>query len=150
MQTPLPRQEVSDSIPTAEQTKRPLEEEGSVRAEPIKRVKTQTEGTAGNTSGIKPVSEGSTSKKKEEGTSKSMKKDKRTEKSKGGRRDRRGTREEGASQLAPADGESRGPRLPKRACALLIGFRGSAYRGMQLCDYVLLVWTFGSVLTSPI
>ena len=146
MQAPLPGQERSD---TAEQTKRPLEEEeGSVRAEPIKRVKTQTEGTAGNDSSIKPVSEGSTSKKKEEGTSKSMKKDKRTEKSKGGRRDRRGTREEGASQLAPADGESRGPRLPKRACALLIGFRGSAYRGMQLCVYFILL-ELGSVLTSP-
>jgi tRNA pseudouridine38-40 synthase len=53
------------------------------------------------------------------------------------RRNRRGTRNE------PTVGEDAGasvpkaPRLPKRQCALLIGFCGSGYSGMQMyacCD----------------
>jgi hypothetical protein len=46
------------------------------------------------------------------------------------RRNRRGTRNE------PAEGEDanipKAPRLPKRQCALLIGFCGSGYSGMQM------------------
>ncbi|KAK0501386.1 pseudouridine synthase [Armillaria luteobubalina] len=46
-----------------------------------------------------------------------------------GRRSR-GTRVEGPRP--EGDGQSREPRLPKRTCALLLGFCGSGYRGMQL------------------
>lgn len=53
---------------------------------------------------------------------------------------RRGTRndealEGGAANPnadAEASGEPKAPRLPKRMCALLIGFCGSGYRGMQM------------------
>lgn len=52
---------------------------------------------------------------------------------------RRGTRNEealegGANPNADAEasGEPKAPRLPKRMCALLIGFCGSGYRGMQM------------------
>ncbi|KAJ7312387.1 pseudouridine synthase [Mycena albidolilacea] len=53
---------------------------------------------------------------------------------------RRGTRndealEGGAANPnadAEASGEPKAPRLPKRMCALLIGFCGSGYRGMQI------------------
>ncbi|SJL03869.1 uncharacterized protein ARMOST_07226 [Armillaria ostoyae] len=55
-------------------------------------------------------------------------KGKRKEKKNVGRRSR-GTRVEGPR---PEGGEqSREPRLPKRMCALLLGFCGSGYRGMQ-------------------
>ncbi|KAF8216938.1 pseudouridine synthase [Mycena galopus ATCC 62051] len=43
--------------------------------------------------------------------------------------------EEGASSAnanAEASGEPKAPRLPKRMCALLIGFCGSGYSGMQI------------------
>ncbi|PIL24877.1 hypothetical protein GSI_12764 [Ganoderma sinense ZZ0214-1] len=44
---------------------------------------------------------------------------------------RRGTRPEG--EEAPAEnGESKAPRLPKRQCALLIGFCGDGFNGMQI------------------
>lgn len=43
---------------------------------------------------------------------------------------RRGTRPEG--EPAPDEGD-KGPRLPKRASALLIGFCGAGYSGMQMC-----------------
>lgn len=42
---------------------------------------------------------------------------------------RGGTRAEGGE--ADEEGE-KGPRLPKRQCALLLGFCGSAYNGMQM------------------
>lgn len=48
---------------------------------------------------------------------------------------RRGTRPEGERQQGDDDDGDKGPRLPKRQCALLIGFCGSGYSGMQL--YVL-------------
>jgi tRNA pseudouridine38-40 synthase len=43
--------------------------------------------------------------------------------------------EEGAANAdadADASGEPKAPRLPKRMCALLIGFCGSGYSGMQM------------------
>ena len=50
-------------------------------------------------------------------------------------RRRRGTRAEG-SDLAEGPGNTeekeKAPRLPKRQCALLIGFCGSGYNGMQM------------------
>ena len=51
---------------------------------------------------------------------------------------RRGTRPEGEAAPTPEDGEPKAPRLPKRQCALLIGFCGDGYNGMQMC-----VFTFG-------
>lgn len=59
---------------------------------------------------------------------------------------RRGTRPEGEEAPAPENGgEPKAPRLPKRQCALLIGFCGDGYNGMQMyvsysvgdCAYVL-------------
>ena len=47
---------------------------------------------------------------------------------------RRGTRPEGEPAPAPAEGsEPKAPRLPKRPVALLIGFCGDGYNGMQMC-----------------
>jgi hypothetical protein len=48
------------------------------------------------------------------------------------RRNRRGTRNHEAAIEQDPDGVQKAPRLPKRQCALLIGFRGSGYRGMQM------------------
>ena len=45
---------------------------------------------------------------------------------------RRGTRPEGEEAPAAENGESKGPRLPKRQCALLIGFCGDGFNGMQM------------------
>ncbi|KAG8796307.1 tRNA pseudouridine synthase 1 [Ceratobasidium sp. 428] len=45
-------------------------------------------------------------------------------------RPRRGTREDGATE--EAEGEERGPRLPKRKVAMQIGFCGTGYNGMQI------------------
>lgn len=49
-------------------------------------------------------------------------------------RRRRGTRVEGGEQATGAEesSEEKAPRLPKRQCALLIGFSGSGYNGMQM------------------
>lgn len=44
---------------------------------------------------------------------------------------RRGTRPEGEPRPDDDGESSRGPRLPKRQCALLLGFCGSGYSGMQ-------------------
>jgi tRNA pseudouridine38-40 synthase len=51
---------------------------------------------------------------------------------------RRGTRPE---NIVAADDDSspKTPRLPKRQCALLIGFCGSGYSGMQLCVFTWLI-----------
>ncbi|KAI1796764.1 tRNA pseudouridine synthase [Ganoderma leucocontextum] len=45
---------------------------------------------------------------------------------------RRGTRPEGEGVPATENGDSKAPRLPKRQCALLIGFCGDGYSGMQI------------------
>ncbi|RPD64120.1 tRNA pseudouridine synthase [Lentinus tigrinus ALCF2SS1-7] len=45
---------------------------------------------------------------------------------------RRGTRPEGQEAPLPENGEPKAPRLPKRPCALLIGFCGDGYNGMQI------------------
>jgi hypothetical protein len=53
------------------------------------------------------------------------------------RRNRRGTRNEPAVEEGDK-GDPKAPRLPKRQCALLIGFCGSGYSGMQMyasCNY---------------
>ena len=50
---------------------------------------------------------------------------------------RRGTRPEGEAAPTPEDGEPKAPRLPKRQCALLIGFCGDGYNGMQMCVFAL-------------
>ena len=47
------------------------------------------------------------------------------------RRNRRGTRNEPTTEGEDAD-VPKAPRLPKRQCALLIGFCGSGYSGMQM------------------
>ena len=48
------------------------------------------------------------------------------------RRNRRGTRNQDATSREDAEGVPKAPRLPKRQCALLIGFCGSGYSGMQM------------------
>ncbi|KAI0741709.1 tRNA pseudouridine synthase [Daedaleopsis nitida] len=45
---------------------------------------------------------------------------------------RRGTRPEGEDAPPPESSEPKAPRLPKRPCALLIGFCGEGYNGMQI------------------
>ena len=47
---------------------------------------------------------------------------------------RRGTRpDKKEGEEAEDSGEPKGPRLPKRQCAVLIGYCGSGYSGMQRC-----------------
>jgi hypothetical protein len=43
---------------------------------------------------------------------------------------RRGTRPDNEPR---EDGAERAPRLPKKQCALLLGFAGTRYSGMQMC-----------------
>ncbi|KAG5647483.1 hypothetical protein DXG03_009418 [Asterophora parasitica] len=63
-------------------------------------------------------------------TAQGMKKDKK-EKNVGRRR--RGTRnDEPAAEGKETSDQPKAPRLPKRQCALLIGFCGSGYSGMQI------------------
>jgi tRNA pseudouridine38-40 synthase len=45
---------------------------------------------------------------------------------------RRGTRPEGESQQGEGDNKDKKPRLAKRSCALMIGFSGTGYYGMQV------------------
>lgn len=51
------------------------------------------------------------------------------------RRGYRGTRNDEVTEGEPGSvqGGPKAPRLPKRQCALLIGFCGSGYSGMQMC-----------------
>lgn len=51
----------------------------------------------------------------------------------GGRRSRRGTRKDETAEGEDSVDHPKAPRLPKRQCALLIGFCGSGYSGMQMC-----------------
>lgn len=62
------------------------------------------------------------------GQSRKAAREKRTEEVTTGKR--RGTRPEGAP--APDTGEPRAPRLPKRMSAIMLGFCGAGYSGMQL------------------
>jgi tRNA pseudouridine38-40 synthase len=77
-----------------------------------------------------------------EGTSAShpQQKTKGKEKKNKGRRDRRATLYQKEDRKKPLTEEGpeqqagpKAPRLPKRQCALLIGFCGSGYSGMQMC-----------------
>lgn len=45
---------------------------------------------------------------------------------------RKGTRPDGEEAVKVEDGEPKAPRLPKRPCALLLGFCGDGYNGMQM------------------
>lgn len=74
-----------------------------------------------------------------EGTSKGAergkKKDKtmsRSEYRRQGKGRRRGTRNQDDQTEAAQSNEPKAPRLPKRQCALLIGFCGAGYNGMQM------------------
>jgi hypothetical protein len=72
--------------------------------------------------------ESSAIKEPTEGTSsQSAKRSSKAGKSRPPERARRGTRTE-----PRPEGEERTPRLPKRQCALLIGFSGTGYSGMQM------------------
>lgn len=55
---------------------------------------------------------------------------------------RRGTRKEGEAR---PEGEEKAPRLPKRQCALLIGFCGTGCNGMQMyvLAFLYAFWLFG-------
>jgi hypothetical protein len=56
------------------------------------------------------------------------------------KRPRRGTRPEGDEK--PSEQSETTFRLPKRQCALLIGFNGSGYNGMQMCVHLQLAVTY--------
>lgn len=43
-----------------------------------------------------------------------------------------GSRNEEGKEAAGVDGDERAPRLPKYKCAILLGFSGSGYNGMQM------------------
>ncbi|KAK7008253.1 tRNA pseudouridine synthase 1 [Favolaschia claudopus] len=119
--------------------KRPHEEEDNGTQKRVKttedmekeEVNTPEEGSAD--AGEKP-------KKARDGFPKNLKNRKGKEKnSRNPTRDRRGTRNREAAELAEAgegegeaSGEPKAPRLPKRMRALLIGFCGSGYKGMQI------------------
>ncbi|KAG6866591.1 hypothetical protein C0991_002079 [Blastosporella zonata] len=80
---------------------------------------------SGSSGDAQPAAKGSKSKDKRKG--------RQGDDKKAGRR-RRGTRNEEAAAegTAIASGEPKAPRLPKRQSALLIGFCGSGYSGMQI------------------
>lgn len=59
-------------------------------------------------------------------------KKKEKEAKKSGRRSRRGTRNDEGAGAEESPDHPKTPRLPKRQCALLIGFCGSGYSGMQM------------------
>ncbi|THH11866.1 hypothetical protein EW145_g374 [Phellinidium pouzarii] len=68
-------------------------------------------------------------------TRKGIKKEKSKKEPKKWAARRRGTRSdkpEGAEDVADGKAGEKAPRLPKRQCALLIGFCGSGYNGMQI------------------
>ena len=72
------------------------------------------------------------------------------EKPKGGKRERTGSRnaEDAATVVGEAssaqDHEDKAPRLPKRQCALLMGFCGSGYNGMQIQAVYVFVLSYSS------
>lgn len=115
-------------------TKRPQEESGaSATVAPEKRQKLDV----GNEDDAPPdVKAGESSKQAEK---RAAKKDRETRRGAKERRvsekdasKRRGTRPEGEARPATEEGESRTARLPKRMSALLIGFCGAGYNGMQM------------------
>lgn len=120
-----PQENASDKAAAA--SKRPKnneltpEESGSVNT-------AQGEPGEGETTGTKAKGDKRGDGKKKQKGKKGKDKDKEYVRSR-----RRGTRPEGEDAPAPENGESKPPRLPKRLCALLIGFCGDGYNGMQMC-----------------
>ncbi|KAF5383796.1 hypothetical protein D9615_003543 [Tricholomella constricta] len=84
----------------------------------------------GNTLSVKERAEDAKAQitgKNAQGKSRKEPKEKRV-----GRRNRRGTRNDEAAEGNETLDHPKAPRLPKRQCALLIGFCGSGYSGMQI------------------
>lgn len=127
--------EPTNSLPM----KRPLEESSRPslkrRLEDSNEDESKEESQAGrsppqaSTSGAQAKTHGKPQRNK-----KAARRDNKKDEGKGGRRDRRGTRHDG--EVKEGENEPKGPRLPKRMCAVLIGFCGAGYNGMQM--YVLL------------
>lgn len=116
--------------------KRPKEEEVNDAATSSKRVKPEPtepppEGTPESSKAPKPKAEKRGEGKK--GQKQRGKKGKDREKEKEFLKSyRKGTRPDGEEAAKAEDGEPKAPRLPKRPCALLLGFCGDGYNGMQM------------------
>jgi len=107
--------------------------------QPIKRIKTDEgsqdilevapkESLANDLATVSELSGSSSTKKRDaSGYPKSRKGKEKATKNPGRRRGTRAEGEEGEESSGPKE-----PRLPKRQCALMLGFCGSGYRGMQL------------------
>lgn len=80
------------------------------------------------------ITENANANRSKKGDVKSGKRKEKEEK-RSGRRGRRGTRNDETTEGEPGSVQDgpKAPRLPKRQCALLIGFCGSGYSGMQMC-----------------
>ncbi|OSD05463.1 tRNA pseudouridine synthase [Trametes coccinea BRFM310] len=132
---PIPDAPETSSTPSL---KRPQEDDAGDAASASKRAKAEnteavTEETGDAADGAE-AAEGAKEKADKRGDGKKVQKQKgRKGKDKEyARTRRRGTRPEGEETRTPDDGEPKAPRLPKRPCALLIGFCGDGYNGMQI------------------
>lgn len=116
--------------------KRPKEEEADDVATTAKRVRPEPteappESTPESSKAPKPKAEKRAEGKK--GQKQRGKKGKDREKEKEFLKSyRKGTRPDGEEAVKAEDGEPKAPRLPKRPCALLLGFCGDGYSGMQM------------------
>ncbi|CDO73347.1 hypothetical protein BN946_scf185008.g110 [Trametes cinnabarina] len=123
---------------TTPSLKRPQDDERGDVLSASKRVKPEpaeavAEETGEDAEGGEPGPDTTEKADKREGTKKSQKrKGKKGKDKEYARTRRRGTRPEGEEAPKPESGEPKAPRLPKRPCALLIGFCGDGYNGMQI------------------
>ncbi|OJT07586.1 tRNA pseudouridine synthase 1 [Trametes pubescens] len=134
-------------------SKRPKEEEADDAAAPVKRVKPDPTETAIEAAAqippkpelIETALEGAAESSKVPKTKTDKRgegrKDKKQRGKKGKDREkekdflktfRKGTRPDGEEAVKAENGEPKAPRLPKRPCALLLGFCGDGYNGMQI------------------
>ncbi|KAL7280704.1 hypothetical protein ACG7TL_005644 [Trametes sanguinea] len=132
---PIPDAPETSSTPSL---KRPQEDDAGDAASASKRAKAEnteaaTEDTGDAAEGAEAV-EGAKEKadKRGDGKKGQKQKGKKGKDKEYTRTRRRGTRPEGEEARTPDDGEPKAPRLPKRPCALLIGFCGDGYNGMQI------------------
>lgn len=116
-------------------SKRPAEDEQMGDASELKKPKIDEDpapAEASTSTAAEPTSSANLAEKKGKGKKKNQSRRTAWESRQQEKQDkiRRGTRVEGEER---EDTGERGPRLPKRQCALLLGFCGSGYSGMQMC-----------------
>ncbi|KAG5635784.1 hypothetical protein H0H81_010127 [Sphagnurus paluster] len=99
-------------------------EDTTIICEPDPTLTSADASTSGIQAPVEPTQTPNKRKNARPNSGKSKKEEKRV-----GRRSRRGTRND---EDAEENGQPKAPRLPKRQCALLIGFCGSGYSGMQI------------------